>query len=60
MKRLIASFAVLGLIAAPAMAVTKSSAPTSRASVKMAAKASKKSAKLVQKAAAAKPASKTN
>ena len=60
MKRLIASFAVLGLIAAPAMAVTKSSAPTSKASVKMAAKASKKPAKLFQKAAAAKPASKTN
>jgi hypothetical protein len=57
MKRLIASFTALGLIAAPAMAATTPATP-SKAQVKP-AKASKKSAKLV-KAAAPKPASKAN
>jgi hypothetical protein len=55
MKRLIASFTALGLIAAPAMAVTTPAKPLVKA-----AKVSKKSAKMVQRAAAAKPASKTN
>jgi len=61
MKRLIASLAVLGLVAAPAMAVTKSTtAPTAKQTAKAAAKAQKKSAKLAAKSEKAKPAAKTN
>jgi hypothetical protein len=57
MKRLIASLAVLGLVASPAMAVTKSNTTPA---AKQTAKAQKKSAKLAAKSAKAKPAAKTN
>jgi hypothetical protein len=62
MKRLIASFAALGLLASPALAVTKSSnaTPTAKQTTKAAAKAQKKSAKLAAKPAKAKPAAKSN
>lgn len=62
MKRLIASFAALGLLASPALAVTKSTntTPTAKQQAKASAKAQKKSAKLAAKTAKAKPAAKTN
>ena len=48
MKRLIATFAVLGLMAAPAVATTTQSQPAAK-TAKTDAKASKKAAKLAQK-----------
>jgi hypothetical protein len=47
MKRLIATFAVLGLMAAPAVATTTQSQPAAK-SAKTDAKAGKKAAKLAQ------------
>lgn len=58
MKRLIASFAALGLLAGPAVAATTTTSTASTAPVKKASKHQKKNAKLAQKNAklAAKPA----
>ena len=68
MKRLIATFAVLGVMAAPAVATTTQSTPAAKTAkadtkaAKKAAKVAKKNAALAQKSAAktAKPAAKSN
>ena len=58
MKRLIASFAALGLIAAPALATTKAAANQTQAPAK--GKSHKNSAKKVAKASKAAPSKASN